>query len=441
MPLGTFSNGTFFKLLLIYKKIYSKIVKIKLRSKGEVDMIKLPYGISDYEELIENGYYYVDKTKYIEEIEEDVTYLMYVRPKKFGKTLFSSTLENYYDIKKADKFEKLFGNTYIGKNSTKNRNRYYILKFDFANIDTTTKETTLQGFKKVVEESIKSFIDKYNVENRMDLFIKEDDEPEMMFLKFITMFEISKPDEKIYVIIDNYDSFAKELHEGKGDLFQDLFAKKEKIRFFYEILKEGTESIIDRIFITGLTPITLDGLTSGFNISYDITQNRRYNEMMGFTNEELIQMMEDIGIDKKEQEELLSIMKENYGGYRFSKDATEKICNSNMCLYFLKDYVQFGEIPEQLIDTNIASDYDKLGHMLDLCKGEKRARIIEETIAGRGIVRDITEKFNPELEFEEKHLISVLFYLGYLTIVGEKLWIPILKVPNSVMQKMWQESK
>ena len=404
-------------------------------------MIKLPYGISDYEELIENGYYYVDKTKYIEEIEEDVTYLMYVRPKKFGKTLFSSTLENYYDIKKADKFEKLFGNTYIGKNPTKNKNRYYILKFDFANIDTTTKETTLQGFKKVVEESIKSFIDKYDVENRINISMQEDDEPEMMFLKFINMFEISKPDEKIYVIIDNYDSFAKELHEGKGDLFQDLLVKKEKIRFFYEILKEGTESVIDRIFITGLTPITLDGLTSGFNISYDITQNRRYNAMMGFTNEELIQMMEDIGIDKKEREELLHIMKENYGGYRFLKDATEKMCNPNMCLFFLNDYIDRGKTPEQLIYTNIASDYKKLGNMLDLCVGEERARIIEESIAGRGIVSRITEKFNPALEFEEKHLISVLFYLGYLTIVGDELWMPILKVPNGVMQKMWQESR
>lgn len=135
-------------------------------------MIKLPYGISDYEELIENGYYYVDKTKYIEEIEEDVTYLMYVRPKNFGKTLFSSTLENYYDIKKADKFEKLFGNTYIGKNSTKNRNRYYILKFDFANIDTTTKETTLQGFKKVVEESILSRVFNNSRREAMDADIK-----------------------------------------------------------------------------------------------------------------------------------------------------------------------------------------------------------------------------------------------------------------------------
>lgn len=135
-------------------------------------MIKLPYGISDYEELIENGYYYVDKTKYIEEIEEDVTYLMYVRPKNFGKTLFSSTLENYYDIKKADKFEKLFGNTYIGKNPTKNKNRYYILKFDFANIDTTTKETTLQGFKKVVEESILSRVFNNSRREAMDADIK-----------------------------------------------------------------------------------------------------------------------------------------------------------------------------------------------------------------------------------------------------------------------------
>ena len=219
-------------------------------------MRKLPYGISNYEELIEDGYYYVDKTSYIEKLENlPETYIMFLRPRKFGKTLFTSTLENYYDIKKEDKFEKLFGNTYIGKNPTKNKNRYYILKFDFANINTRDKETALQDFNKVVRETIKSFITKYNIDISS---IDEKDAPEIMFNYFIHMFKISEPDGKIYVIIDNYDSFAKELHEGNEDFFQDLFVKKEKIRLFYEILKKGTESVIDRIFITGVAPITLD---------------------------------------------------------------------------------------------------------------------------------------------------------------------------------------
>ena len=161
--------------------------------------------------------------------------------------------------------------------------------------------------------------------------------------------------------------------------------------------------------------------------------------MMGFTKDELILMMEDIGIDKKEQEELLPIMKENYDGYRFSTKGLEKMYNSNMCLYFLKDYVQFEEIPEQLIDNNIASDYNKLGNMLDLCKGEEREKIIEKTVSGEGIVSEITEKFNPAVAFGEKELVSMLFYLGYLTIEREILGKPELKIPNTVMRELYSQ--
>ena len=161
--------------------------------------------------------------------------------------------------------------------------------------------------------------------------------------------------------------------------------------------------------------------------------------MMGFTTEELLQMMEDIGIDKKEQKELLPIMKENYDGYRFSTKGVEKMYNSNMCLYFLKDYVQFREIPEQLIDTNIASDYKKLGNMLDLCKGEEREKIIEKTVSGEGIVSEITEKFNPAMESGKKKLVSLLFYLGYLTIANDVAGYPELGIPNKVMKEIYSD--
>ena len=180
-------------------------------------------------------------------------------------------------------------------------------------------------------------------------------------------------------------------------------------------------------------------MTSGFNIVSDKTQNEKFNEMMGFTKEELIQMMKDIEINKKEQEELLPIMKENYDGYKFSIDAEGKMYNSNMCLFFLNAYVEKRKIPAKLIDTNIASDYKKLGNMLDLCKGEERARIIEETIEGEGVVSEITEKFNPVIEFGEKELVSMLFYLGYLTIAGEKLGKPELKIPNRIMRELYSQ--
>ncbi len=399
-------------------------------------MKKLPYGISNYEELVEDGYYYVDKTMYIEKLEDLAEKrILFLRPRKFGKTLFTSTLENYYDFKKADKFEKLYGNTYIGKNPTKQRNSYHILKFNFSGIDTSDEETTMKGFKKEVASSIEVFVKKYG----LDFYINIDDEAENILDNLIKAFGIQKAGEKIYVIIDEYDHFANELLGFNTNQFKNLVSKNGKVRKWYEILKKGTESVVDRIFITGVAPITLDSLTSGFNISTDITQDREFNEMMGFTEQELRTLMKEQNIEDEKQEELLPIMKENYDGYRFSLHGKEKIYNSNMCLYFLNNYARFQEIPDQLIDMNIASDYTKLGKMLDLCKGEERENVIEKTVSGEGIVSEIRQKFNPAMEFTEMDLISMLYYLGYLTIEGEEVGYPKLNIPNNVMKEIYSD--
>ena len=399
-------------------------------------MKKLPYGISDYERLVENNYYYVDKTMYIEKLENIAEpYIMFLRPRKFGKTLFTSTLENYYDLKKVDKFEKLYGNTYIGKNPTKLKNSYYILKFNFSGIDTTNEETTIKGFKNEVSSSIKVFVEKYG----LDFYIDNDNEAESILNNLIKAFSIQKSDKKIYVIIDEYDHFAKELLGFNTNQFKNLVSKNGKVRKWYEILKKGTESVIDRIFITGVAPITLDSLTSGFNIGSDKTQNDAFNEMMGFTEEELRELMKEQNICKEEQEEILPIMKENYDGYRFSLYGKEKMYNSNMCLYFLNNYLESRRIPNQLIDVNIASDYTKLGKMLDLCKGEEREKVIEQTVSGEGIVSEIRRKFNPAMEFTETDLVSMLYYLGYLTIEDEEVGYPKLNIPNKVMKEIYSD--
>ena len=399
-------------------------------------MKKLPYGISDYERLIENDYYYIDKTMYIEKLENlPEPYIIFLRPRKFGKTLFTSTLENYYDILKSDKFDRLFADTYIGKNPTKLKNSYCILKFNFSGIDTSNEDATINGFRREIASSVKEFVEKYN----LDFFVNFEDDAENILDNLIKAFKIQKSDNKIYVIIDEYDHFANELLGFHTNQFKDLVSKNGKVRKWYEILKKGTESVIDRIFITGVAPITLDSLTSGFNISSDKTQNRDFNTMMGFTQSELIELMDNLGISNEEKDTLLPIMKENYDGYLFSTKAQDKIYNSNMCLYFLKEYINYREVPDQLIDVNIASDYTKLGNMLDLCQGEEREKIIEKTVYGEGILNEITAKFNPAIEFTEKDLVSMLFYLGYLTIVGEKFETPELKVPNRVMKEIYSD--
>ena len=399
-------------------------------------MKKLPYGISDYESLVENNYYYVDKTMYIEKLENLAErYIMFLRPRKFGKTLFTSTLENYYDILKEEKFEKLYGETYIGKNPTKLKNSYYILKFNFSGINTRNETTTMASFQREIASSIRVFVERYG----LNFYVNEESEPEDILDNLLKAFLIQKKDKKIYVIIDEYDHFANELLGFNTNHFKSLVSKNGQVRKWYEILKKGTENVVDRIFITGVAPITLDSLTSGFNIVTDITQDENFNEMIGFTEKELEKLMEEQNIKGEKKEELLPIMRENYDGYRFSLYGKEKMYNSNMCLYFLNRYGRFNRIPTELIDVNIASDYSKLGKMLDLCKGEEREKIIEKTVSGEGIISEIRQKFNPAMEFTETDLVSMLYYLGYLTIAGEVFEKPELKIPNKVMKELYSE--
>ncbi len=404
-------------------------------------MKKLPTGVSNYEELIEDGYYYIDKTMYIEKLENfSNKRIMFLRPRKFGKTLFTSTLENYYDILKKDKFEKLFGETYIGEKPTPNKNRYYVLKFNFSGISTNTIEETIEGFKNSTIESIKLFIGKYN----LDFYINENQEAEEILNSLFTAFTLQKQDEKIYVIIDEYDHFANELLGFKTEEFKNVVSKNGKVRKWYEILKKGTETIVDRIFITGVAPITLDSTTSGFNIATDITKDLNFNDMLGFCEKDVTSLMDAVEIPKDKQNELLPVIKENYDGYIFS-DLIEKdfekyrIYNSNMTICFINKYKEYGKIPKSLIDTNIISDYRKIEGFMDLCNDMGKIELLQKIVAGEYVESEITEKFNSEIAFGEKELISLLFYLGYLTIKNIELGIIQFDSPNDVIRKVYSE--
>ena len=404
-------------------------------------MRKLPNGISNYETIVRENYIYVDKTMYIEKLENlsDRT-IMFLRPRKFGKTLFTSTLECYYDVSKKEEFKTLFANTYIGKNPTKSKNSYHILRFNFSGISTNTVEEAIKGFKNSTIESIKLFIAKYGI----DFYINEEQEAEEILNSLYTAFYIQKPKEKIYVIIDEYDHFANELLGFKTDEFKNLVAKNGKIRKWYEILKEGTESVVDRIFITGVAPITLDSTTSGFNIARDITKDINFNDMLGFCKDDVKYLMTELEIDEKTQEKLLPIIKENYDGYVFSNEIKEikeeyKMYNSNMTLYFLKKYVSRNEVPDELVDTNILSDYGKIEAFMDLCQDMNKIDILEKIVAGEPVESELTEKFNAEIAFGEKELISLLYYLGYLTIVDKGYSKCKFKIPNDVIRRIYCE--
>ena len=381
-------------------------------------MRKLSTGISNYEKIMKENLIYVDKTKFIEKIEDTVdSAIMFLRPRKFGKTLFTSTLENYYDKDKKDEFEVLFSTTYIGKNPTTRKNSYHIMKFNFSGIDTNTIETTLQGFKNEVLTSIDFFAKKY----QMDFYVNYNLEAEENLNNMIKAFALQKPTEKIYVIIDEYDHFANELLGFKTQEFKELMSQNGKIRKWYEILKKGTESVIDKIFMTGVSPITLDSTTSGFNIAKDITKNLNFNDMLGFSKKDVEYLMNELEISKEKQKELLPIIKANYDGYVFTdmiRDDIEeyKMYNPNMTQYFLNSYIELKEIPKNLVDTNIISDYGKIEALMNLCESMGKIEILEKIVAGEPIEAELTEKFNSEIAFGERELISILYYTGYLTI-------------------------
>ena len=404
-------------------------------------MRKLPTGISNYERLIEENYIYVDKTMYIEKLENlsDST-IMFLRPRKFGKTLFTSTLENYYDVSKINKFEELFGNTYIGKNPTKNKNSYHILRFNFSGIDSNTVEATLNGFREKVEIGITRFIQQYN----MEFYINPEMSTEGLLGNLFVAFENQKKQQKIYVIIDEYDHFANELLGFKTSEFKDLVSKNGKIRKWYETLKEGTETVVERVFITGVAPITLDSTTSGFNIAKDITKNIKFNDMLGFNKENVKYLMNELEINSKTQEKLLPIIKTNYDGYVFSNMIKEnienyKMYNSNMTLFFLSSYIEQGDVPEELVDTNIISDYRKIEAFMNLCKNTGKIGILEKIVAGENVEAKLTEKFNSEIAFGEKELISLLYYLGYLTIKNNEYGILQFGIPNEIIRQIYIE--
>ncbi|MDY4079324.1 MAG: AAA family ATPase [Clostridium sp.] len=394
---------------------------------------KLPYGKSNYKELVEKNYLYVDKTKYIEKLENlNDTFIFFLRPRRFGKSLFTSVLENYYDVNKKDEFEVLFKDTYIGKNPTPEKNSYYILKFNFSGLITDTEEKLVDSFNKTCNMSYKKFIEDNNIDVKYD----EKGYPSEVFMEFLGAIR-NKIDKPLYVIIDEYDHFANELLSFKTDMFSDIVSKTGFVRKWYEVLKIGTESIIQRIFATGVTPITLDSLTSGFNISTDITRDARFNEMMGFTEEEVRNLIKRTIQDEKKIEKIIKEMKINYNGYLFSEDSKKTLFNSDMVLYYLKNLEESGNPPKELIDKNIASDYAKLGSMFNLKNREDNYKVLEDILNGEEVTARITNQFSLEKRFSDEDFKSLLFYLGLLTIVGEDFGDAVLYTPNNVIRELY----
>ncbi|MCL2100380.1 MAG: ATP-binding protein [Fibromonadales bacterium] len=396
---------------------------------------KLPYGQSNFADLIERNYAYVDKTRYVELLEnENNTYQFFIRPRRFGKSLFLSVLENYYDLSRKDKFKSLFGNLYIGKNPTPEQGKYAVMLFNFSGLDTDNHESFRKSFSNRVQDSVLAFLNRYsdyfpNTEAAMQSI--NENKPGIGAIN--TAYNLAeKNDIPIFAIIDEYDHFANNLI-AMGESYAGEVKRGGIVRAFYENLKAGTSSVVKRIFITGITPMMLNDLTSGFNMATDCSLFPKYNEIMGFTREEVEWLMQETGVDKN----LIKVdMEAYYNGYMFYEKAENRVYNSQMILYLFNQILQLNEQPSQIIDTNLQTDYARLRRLAE--NESNREKLLQITRDG-GVAGNIIEKFSLEKLNNDEYFISLLFYLGMLTNGGVREGQTYLKIPNYSIKTLYWE--
>ena len=392
----------------------------------------IPYGISNYKTIMSEGYAYVDKTMYIRSLEQAGVYNLFLRPRRFGKSLFATMLGYYYNIAEKDNFDLLFSNTYIGQHPTPKKNAYYIMQFDFSGIRTDSDEIVLKSFTHRVYDSLLLFCKTYHLD-----IILEMNSPEVQLSHVFTQFQLQN-EGKIYVIIDEYDHFANELLSLNPRLFKKSVSQDGFVCTWYEVLKLATKTVVERIFITGVSPITLDSLTSGFNNAKNLSMMPIFNEMMGFTRTEVEQLIQET-ISEDLPSDLMDTLTDYYNGYLFSKKGQNRVFNSDMVLYYLDNYQQLHEPPDQLLDRNVVSDYGKLQQLIIFQKPEQNLEILKEIVFNGYTTAKLTESFSIREEFKEEHFKSLLFYLGLVTIKKVKLGFLRLEIPNAVMTGLYFE--
>ncbi|MGV8149821.1 MAG: AAA family ATPase [Alkaliphilus sp.] len=410
--------------------------------------MKIPYGMSNFKALRQEKYLYIDKTKYIETIENlNSKYVFFIRPRRFGKSLFLSALEHYYSIKTSPEFKELFGNLYIGKNPTELKNSYLILKLNFSGLNTDSKEKLENSFRLRLLSALDFLLGQYQelFNNSAELKAKIQATNDISAMLEFIVREVQKTNKKIYLIIDEYDHFANDIIAmGDSAFYKDIIRATGFVRDFYETVKIGTETVIDRIFMTGISPVMLDDLTSGFNIASNLTLDINLNEMLGFTENEvrnLIDNSEMAALVKNNsiftgESELIQELKKNYNGYLFNKNAKQRVYNPEMILYFFDQWKKSNEYPEKLLDDNVKTDYGRLNRLM---VNEENRTKLEEIIKDEGIIAKIASRFSFDNMNDEDNFVSLLFYMGLLTndsiIYGETK----LAIPNYVTKEIFWE--
>jgi hypothetical protein len=395
---------------------------------------KIPYGESNFKTIITDGYVYIDKTHYISQLEEAGKYLFLLRPRRFGKSLFLSMLEYYYDVAYQNEFTTLFGHLAIGQNPTTLRNTYQVLFMDFSGIDTDGgHDAIFQRFSSKVEMHLQTFLRRYDYPDSYQLALKDKNSPADKMQQFIELLG----NNKFLLLIDEYDHFANSILADDLKLFQRIMGKGGFVRSFYEVLKTATQrGTLDRLFVTGVTPIMLDSMTSGFNIGQNLSLHEKFNEAIGFTESEVMTLLQPL-VDQCSlaMDDVLFDTRRWYNGYRFNLKATESVYNANMLLYFVKNFdYERCEYPEPMMDENIASDY---GKMFSIGNRDTNFEVLDELITTGEVQAQQRRKFEFDKGFDRDDFISLLAYMGFITLRRKTLAGEIFVIPNYAIQEFY----
>ena len=404
---------------------------------------RIPYGMMNFVDVRNDNCYYVDKTRFIEKVEDANKFFFFIRPRRFGKSLTLSMLRHYYDINAADKFEQLYGDLYIGQHPTPNHNKYLVLYLNFAVIN-----ADLGNYRRAMDEqcntAFNDFCDTYRQylpEGTKEEMNTKTGCPEQLEYLCRAMRNVGV---KIYLFIDEYDHFtnniltdAARLDEYKGETHGTGY-----LRTFFDTIKAGTDLSIERVFITGVSPVTLDDLTSGFNIGTNYSLSYGFNEMVGFTEQEVREMLtyysQQYGFSHS-VDELIEVMKPYYDNYCFAEEAYGEttMYNSNMVLSFLYKYIDNRcRIPGRMLDENIRVDYSKLRMLIRKDKEFAHDASVIQTLVSQGFVTgELKEGFPAERIADTDNFVSLLYYFGLLTIGGISRGKPIFVIPNEVVRE------
>ena len=401
----------------------------------------VPYGVADFATVIEQNLYYVDKTMFIPELEKQPRNLFFIRPRRFGKSIFLSMLYSYYDCAQSHKFQSLFGNLWIGQHPTPLQGKYQVLFLDFSQI-TGNIDKLETKFNSYLSINLDAFVRQYSeyYQAEMEEILAQEDFEEKMEL----IFKAAKAHQyHLYLIIDEYDNFTNVILNERGEKVYHAITHADG---FYRDVFKKFKGNFERIFMMGVSPVTLDDVTSGFNIGWNISIKPEFDEMLGFSTTDVVEMFTyykkhgsipaDSDIDA-----IVNDMKPWYDNYCFAEDALKKktrMFNCDMVLYYLRNYMDNGCSPRQMIDPNTRTDYGKMKKLLQFDKldGERKG-IIRKIAEEEQIVTQLYESFSAYQIPKAEIFPSLLFYYGMLTIKGTRGSKLILGIPNNNVRKQY----